>query len=377
MIKKIFLFFLILLAGVGLSSIYFSIVYPTNIPILNQNTQKQTLVYEESAVTSAVKSTLPSVVTVGIDTVINSSPSLEYNPFDLFSPPQVVPGQKQEIKQNIGSGFIVSRDGLIVTNKHVVDDTSASYKVITNDNKRYDVINIYRDPLNDIAVLKINASNLTPVKLGDSTLLQLGQMVIAIGTPLGQFQNTITTGVVSGLNRGITTGSPFQGSTEQLNNVIQTDAAINPGNSGGPLLNLNSEVIGINTAIAQGGENIGFAIPVNTIKSALNNFNLNGFSYKPPFLGIRYSMMNESTASQNNLPVGAYVVEVVSGSPADKADIKTGDVITEFAGTKLTGSTSDELYKLVVGQKVGDTINMVVYRNNQTLTKQVTLEAAQ
>ena len=177
--------------------------------------------------------------------------------------------------QNIGSGFIVSPDGLIITSKHVVSDTGATYKIITNDNKTYNVEKIYRDPSNDVAILKINppsGTKLTPLSLGDSTNLTLGQTVIAIGTSLGEFTNTVTSGIVSGLGRGITAGSPFQGYVEKLDNAIQTDAPINPGNSGGPLLNSSGQVIGINTAIAQNGQNIAFAIPVNVIKTVLTRY---------------------------------------------------------------------------------------------------------
>ena len=367
---------LILFAGFGLASLYYLNIYPTRLPKVSQAVEKQPVVYEDSQVTATVKNDLPSVITVGIDTVMNNIPSLEFNPSDPFSPPIIVPGQKQEVKQNIGSGFIVSADGFIITNKHVVSDTPASYQVITSDGKKYNVVNIYRDPLNDLAVLKINASGLKPLNLGDSTSLELGQTVIAIGTPLGEFQNTVTTGVISGLGRGISAGSLFQGSVEQLNNVIQTDAAINPGNSGGPLLNLQGEVIGINTAISSQGQNIGFAIPISSVKNVLNNFKINGgFSYQQPYLGVRYQMVNKNQGVLNNIPAGAYVAEVVSGSPADKAGIQVGDVITKFGQTDLQGNNGDELASLVLQKKVGDKVNMTLFRNNQTITVQVVLQS--
>ncbi|MCX7881139.1 MAG: trypsin-like peptidase domain-containing protein, partial [Patescibacteria group bacterium] len=210
-----------------------------------KTTEKQTLVYEESVITKVVEESLPSVVTVGIIKTTSTNDIFEIDPFNPFSPFYRIPGQKKKIEQNIGSGFIISSDGLIITNKHVVSDTDASYKVLANDNKKYQVEKIYRDPLNDLAILKINASHLKPLKLGDSNNLKLGQLVIAIGTPLGEFTNTVTQGIISGLGRGITAGSPFEGYVEKLDNVIQTDAAINPGNSGGPLLNSQGEVIGI------------------------------------------------------------------------------------------------------------------------------------
>lgn len=278
MIKKIFLFILILFAGFGMASVYYLRQIPVSVPqaTTNQKVIIQPTVVEQSAVTTAVKNNLPSVVTVGIDTVINVAPSIEFDPNNPFSLPIVKPGQRQNVKQNIGSGFIITGDGLVVTNKHVVEDATAKYKIITSNGNKYDVISIYRDSNNDVAILKINAMGLRPLALGDSSALELGQTVIAIGTPLGEYQNTVTTGVISGLNRGIIAGSPLDGSQENINGVIQTDAPINPGNSGGPLLNIDGQVIGIDTAIVQGGQNIGFAIPVNTIKNVINSFDAKG-----------------------------------------------------------------------------------------------------
>lgn len=372
--KNIFLYILFLLAGVGLANIYSLMFYRSGISQAT-SVKKQTVVTEESAVTQVVKKTLPSAVTVGIDTIINSTPTIDFNPSNPLDPFTITPGQKQEVKQNIGSGFIISGDGLIVTNKHVVADTQASYKVVTSDGKKYDVTNIYRDPLNDIAVLKINAAGLQPLQLGNSDNLQLGQLVIAIGTPLGEFQNTVTTGVISGLKRGIVAGSDFQGSAEQLNNVIQTDAPINPGNSGGPLLDSAGEVVGINTAISQQGQNLGFAIPVNTIKTVLTSFDSRGFSYQQPFLGVSYKMVNQTQAKAEKSVAGAYVVNVLTGSPADMAGIKAGDIITGFDKQQLTGNSTDELLRLVARHKVGDKVEITFWRKQQNLIKNITLVA--
>jgi len=228
---------------------------------LTPKVEKQTVVYEESAIISAIEKALPSVVTIGISKTTSTRDFFEIDPFDPFSPFKRIPGQQRKLEQNIGSGFIIADNGLIVTNKHVVADTEASYKVLTSDDKKYEVKKIYRDPLNDLAIIKIDASGLKPLNLGDSSNLKLGQSVIAIGTPLGEFKNTVTSGIISGLGRGITAGSPFENYVERLDNVIQTDAAINPGNSGGPLINLSGYAIGVNTAISQEGQNIGFAIP--------------------------------------------------------------------------------------------------------------------
>jgi len=204
-------------------------------------TEKVKIVTEESVVIEIVEKISPSVVTVGIEQRI-----ISFDPFDIFQRPQA---RKEE--QDIGSGFIVSSDGLIVTNKHVVG-VAGKYKVITHDGRKYDVESIYRDPLNDIAIVKINATGLTPVEMGDSSKIKAGQLVVAVGTPLGEFRGSVTKGIISGIGRGITTGSPFGFLAERLDDVIQTDAAINPGNSGGPLVNSSAQVIGVNTAVASG-----------------------------------------------------------------------------------------------------------------------------
>lgn len=284
--------------------------------------QKELVVYQESIVTRVIESAIPSVVTVGIDKTIQSADTLQFNPANPFAPIERVPGTTQKVEQNIGSGFIISASGLVITNKHVVGDTSAGYSVLTNDKKKYKVSKIYRDPLNDLAILKIDAEGLRPLALGNSSVLKLGQMAIAIGTPLGDFTNTVTVGIVSGLGRGISAGSPLAGHVEKLDNVIQTDAAINPGNSGGPLLNSAGQVIGINTAIASGGQNIGFAIPVNIISELINDFNKQGGSFDRPYIGLRYQMLDRKTALANKVVEGAYILEVIKGSPAEKAGIQ-------------------------------------------------------
>ncbi|NTU73371.1 trypsin-like serine protease [Candidatus Roizmanbacteria bacterium] len=341
-----------------------------------QNNTKQVVVYEESVITQVVANSLPSVVTVGINKTTSAQDRYEINPFDPFAPFRQVTGTQQKIEQNIGSGFIATKDGLIITNKHVVSDTTATYQILTNDNKKYTVDKIYRDPLNDLAILKISASNLKPLSLGNSSNLQLGQLVIAIGTPLGEFRNTVTHGIVSGLGRGITAGSPYEGYVEKLDNVIQTDAPISPGNSGGPLLNSKGEVIGINTAVAQEGQNIGFAIPANVINDLLTNFEKQGSSFERPYIGVRYKMLDQQTAVMNDLVAGAYVIEVIPNSPAAKVDIQVEDIITEIDGQKIKGGDDQEIAKSIVQKKVGDKITVKVWRNGQTVTKQITLEAA-
>lgn len=331
------------------------------------------VVSEESVVIEVVEKNSPSVVTVGITKTRTSPSVIELNPFDPFGSFQRRPGSQQKLEQDIGSGFVIGSDGLIVTNKHVVADTEAKYRIITKDDTSYDVVKIYRDQVNDLAIIKVAATNLKPVELGDSGKIKVGQLAIAIGTALGEFRNTVTTGVISGIGRGITAGSPFEGSVERLDNVIQTSAAINPGNSGGPLLNSSGQVVGVNTAVAGDGQNIGFAIPINVVKDALANFNQSG-QFNRPFLGIRYKTVAKDLAVLNDIPEGAYVVEVVAASPADTAGIKQGDIIIKFDDLRLSGANA-ELSKIIAKKKVGDSITLMVWKDGKERTVKLTLGA--
>lgn len=334
----------------------------------SKSLQTQRIVEEESAVINVVDKVSPSVVTVSAH--IPRRSILEFSPFGGFTQ-----GQQGGKPQDIGTGFIVSGDGLIVTNKHVVSLADASYKVITKENKEYDVSQINRDPSNDIAILKIDASGLTSAELGDSSNLKVGQFAIAIGTALGEFRNTVTTGVISGLGRGINAGSALEGFVERLDNVIQTDAAINPGNSGGPLLNSAGQVIGINVAIAQGAQNVGFAIPINTVKDSLNNFQTTGRFPAKPFLGVQYQMLSRETALLNDVPQGAYITEVVDASPALEAGLRAEDIIVEFDGKKVADKDGG-LAAVIGSKKVGDMVKIRVFRNGQTLDLEATLGEA-
>lgn len=327
------------------------------------------IVNEESVVTKTVEDVSPSVVTVSIET-----PQRQVLQFDIFRGLQKrTEGGSQ---QDIGSGFIVSADGLIVTNKHVVADKNSTYKVVTSDDKEYEVKDIARDPANDIAVLKIDATGLKPIPLGASDNLKVGQFVVAIGTALGEFRQTVTTGVVSGLGRGITAGSAFEGFVEQLDDVIQTDAAINPGNSGGPLLNSLGQVIGINVAVAQGAENIGFAIPVDTVKKSLNQYQSTGHFTQKPFLGVEYQMITQRAALLQEVPQGALVTNIVEGSPAQKAGIQVDDIIVKIDDEALKdkeGGVADVITK----KKVGDKVKLEIYRNNENITLEATLASSE
>lgn len=283
--------------------------------------------------------------------------------------------QKQDVAA--GTGFIVRSDGLIVTNKHVVDVSGASYTVVTNDGKKYPAKVLARDNVQDIAIVQITATNLPTVKLGDSGNLQIGQSVVAIGNALGQFSNTVSKGIVSGLARTIT-ASEGNNSSEQLDQVIQTDAAINPGNSGGPLINLNGEVIGINTAIASGAQNIGFALPINRAKKDIEDIEKTGkITY--PFLGVQYELISPDLQQQNHLALdhGAWVTKgpngpaVVAGSPAAKAGIQENDIITVVDDRTIDQTHS--LADIIQTHHVGDNLSITLNRAGKYMTVQVTL----
>lgn len=346
----------------------------TKKPLPTLTGEKVKIVTEESVVTDAVKKVGPSVVTVVEESTLGSR-SFEFGPFSIFGLPSER-GESQQ--QNIGSGFIVSADGFIITSKHVVSDIGAKYKILTVNDKKYDVLKIFRDPLNDVAILKVDQKQhpqepLKPVVLGDSSSLVVGQFVIAIGTALGEFRNTVTTGVISGLGRGITAGSQFQGYVERLDNVIQTDAAINPGNSGGPLLNSKAQVIGVNTAVAQSGQNIGFALPINIIKESLKNFNATG-QFNRPYLGVAYKVISREIALFNEVAEGAYVLDVVEDSPAEKAGIEKGDIITKIDNQRI--QKGNELAVIISKKKVGDKVSIDIFRDGKTINVNVTLSSA-
>lgn len=331
---------------------------------------QQRVLTEESVVIEVAEEVSPSVVTVGLTKTQQVIDFFQGDPFSLFRQPTT---REEKIEQDIGSGFIIDKSGLVVTNKHVVSDSQASYRIITKDGEEYEVKKIYRDPTNDLAILKIDDSGgLKPIELGESDDLKVGQFVIAIGTALGEFRHTVTTGVISGLGRGITAGSPFESYVEQLDNVIQTDAAINPGNSGGPLLNSGGQVIGVNVAVVAQGENIGFAIPINTAREVIENFNKTG-QFARPFLGVRYRMISQELALLNEIPQGAYVVEIIVDSPAEKAGIKAGDIIIKF-DDQAVRKEDGGLAKLISTKKIGDKIELTIWRDGEEIELKIKLE---
>ncbi|HBE90875.1 MAG: hypothetical protein A3G57_03145 [Candidatus Andersenbacteria bacterium RIFCSPLOWO2_12_FULL_45_8] len=304
-----------------------------------------------------------------------------FSPFNLRVPQYRQNGtQKQEIGG--GSGFIVSADGLIVTNKHVVDQEGAEYTVFRNDGTKFDAQVLAKDTVNDLAIIKIEGNDLPFLEFADSDNLKVGQTAIAIGNALAEFRNTVSVGVISGLARSITAGDNM-GQSEQLDEVIQTDAAINPGNSGGPLLSLGGQVIGVNVAVALGSENIGFALPANVAKETLESVVRTG-KIERAYIGVRYTMITPALVEKNKLSVnyGALVVRgasaeelaVVPGSPADKAGLVEGDILLEIDGVKIEGSKT--LSSLVQKRKVGETLNLKLLSKGQEKTTNVTLETA-
>jgi len=287
-------------------------------------------------------------------------------------------GQTQLQEVGGGSGFIISSDGLILTNKHVVSDINAQYSVLTNNGNTYTAKVLARDPDQDLAVLKIDATNLPTVSLGDSDSLELGQTAIAIGNALGQFSNTVSVGVVSGLGRTVVASSPDTGADETISGVIQTDAAINPGNSGGPLLDLRGDVIGIDTAVASDAQNIGFAIPINEAKAVIASVEATG-QIQAPYLGVRYEDVTPALATQKKLLItyGAWVnsggqgAAVMANSPAANAGVQAGDIIESVNGLKL--DSTHDLANVINEYEVSSTVVLVVNRGGKEVTLQATL----
>jgi len=360
----------------------------------NFNNPRVATVGQESAVVDAVEKVSPAVVSIIVSKDLPkierfySSLSPRDNLFNRFFGDNFFNFQIPQYRENGtekqeiggGTGFIVSADGYIVTNKHVVADEEADYTVLMNDENKYDAQVIARDPASDLAVLKIDANDLPVVEFGSSKNLKVGQTVIAIGNALGEFTNTVSAGVISGLSRSIVAGGSSLGS-ERLNGVIQTDASINPGNSGGPLLNIAGQVIGINTAIASGAQNIGFAIPIDEVKNTIENVQEHGKLIRP-WLGVRYIMINDELVKANNLDVdhGALVVRgeqrtdlaVIPGSPADKAGLEENDIILEVNGQKLD---EDNTLIQVIGKfSPSDTITLKIMHQGEEKKVKVTLK---
>jgi serine protease Do len=354
---------------------------------------KQSIFSLDRLVIDAVKKTNPGVVSIVISKEVPTyetfmQPSPFNNSFPGFFPnfnfniPQYRQNGTEKKEIGGGSGFFVSEDGLIVTNKHVVDADDVEYTVLTNDGKKHDAKVVARDPILDIAIIKIEGTGFPSLLLGNSDAVEVGQSVIAIGNALAEFRNTVSVGVISGLARSIVAGDS-SGRSELLDHVIQTDAAINPGNSGGPLLDLSGRVVGVNVAVAQGSQNIGFALPINSIKSAIESVKTTGKIVRP-YLGVRYVTINTEMKEKNNLSIDYGVLvkagtdtnelAVIPGSPADIAGIVENDIILEVDGVKLDEETS--LASLIRVKNIGDIVNLKILHKGEEKTVQVTLKPA-
>jgi len=373
----------------GLAGSYFGVKYfssPSS-PGSSTETVKTQVVDEQSSVIDVVEKNKQSVVSIVITKNVPVYEQYYSNPFssDFFGSDWPFTSQKQvgeeEKEVGAGSGFIVSEDGMIVTNKHVVEDESADYTVILENGDKLSTQVLARDPYLDLAVLKVDKHFDQYIKLGDSGDLKVGQSVIAIGYSLGQFEGTVSTGIISGLSRQVTAGDG-SGTSEVLDDVIQTDAAINPGNSGGPLLDINGNAIGINVAMAEGAENIGFSIPINNVKTVVESVKTNGKIVRP-YLGVRYVPITSDIQKENNLSVDYGVLitrgekstdlAVTPGGPADKAGLQENDIILEIDGQKLTSDVS--LQGQIIKHQAGDEVNLRVLSKGSEKDVTVKLES--
>ncbi len=359
-------------------------------PLSGSGTMTQKIfVAEEEATIAAVKKVQSAVVSIVIKKNLNQLYQERNQNFFFIDPltgrriqstPAPSANGDQEKEIGGGTGFIVSGDGYVITNKHVVSDKGATYSVFLSDGTEYKGQLLDTDPINDLAILKIDGKNLPTVTLGDSSDIQVGATVLAIGNSLNEYRQTVSKGIISGMNRSITASDSNGSGVEQLDGIIQTDAAINPGNSGGPLVNLSGEVIGINTAIDQSGQLIGFALPINDAKFIVDSVKAYGRVIRPQ-LGVRYMMITKPVAKANQLPVeyGALVVRgekaselaVIPGSPADKAGLVENDIILEINGQKL--DEKNQLAKIIQNFKPGDTVSLKIFHKGEEKTVAVTL----
>lgn len=351
---------------------------------------------KKSPIVQTVEKITPAVVSIIISKNLPKIEKYYIQPFDEFLGPYGPPitqyrqGGKQKVKIGGGSGFFVSSEGVIITNRHVIMSPDVEYTIITTDEKKYEAEVLARDSVNDVAIIKIkNAKDkkFPIIELGDSNKINLGQEVIAVGNALGAFQNTVSTGVVSGLSRFITAQDGISGHMSQLRGLVQTDAAINPGNSGGPLVDLDGKVIAVNVAIVLGAQNIGFAIPINNAKKDLDDLKKHGRIIQP-FLGVRYILINKKLREDFagkygvRLPVdygaliirepGAGDIAVVPGSPAAKAGLMERDIILEFNKKKIT--EKNPLQELIHQCKPGNSIKVKILRNDKIGITTIKLE---
>jgi len=337
---------------------------------------------DKSPIVEIAKRVCPAVITVVISKDLPKIEGFYLFPFKgkEFVVPKIEKRGKEKTKIGGGSGFIVSSDGYIFTSNHVVADTKADYTIILEPRKKYPAKVLARNSINDVAVLKINAKNLPSLELDDSGKIELGEEVLAVGNALGEFHDTLSSGIISGLSRYITAFGGLTQQADRLRGLIQTDAAINPGNSGGPLINMEGKVIGINTAMVMGAQNIGFAIPINYAKRDLEEVKKYG-RIKVPFLGIRYILISKEMAKKNKLPVnyGALIVRetlgespIVKESTADRAGIKEFDIILECRGEKIT--LKNPLANILQKCKIGEEVTLKILREKKEMTLKAKLE---
>ncbi|MBU4274308.1 trypsin-like peptidase domain-containing protein [Patescibacteria group bacterium] len=335
------------------------------------------------SIVEIAKRACPAVITIVVSKDLPKIEGFYMFPFGgkEYMMPNIQDGNKKRKTQiGGGSGFIISKDGYVITSNHVVADTTAKYTVILEPKKKYSAKILSRNPINDVAILKIEEKNLPYLELADSSKIELGEEVVAIGNALGEFHDTLSAGIVSGLSRYITAISGLSQQAENLRGLIQTDAAINPGNSGGPLVNMEGKVIGINTAVVMGAQNIGFAIPIDYAKKDLEEIKKYG-KIIVPFLGIKYVLISEEMARVNKLPVhyGALVVRetlgeppVIKDSPAEKTGVKEFDIILECRGEKIT--LKNPLANILQKCKIGEKATLKILREKQEIDLVITLE---
>ena len=336
---------------------------------------------EKSPIIEIAKKVCPAVITIVISKDLPKIEGFYFLPFgnQQLAMPKLNK-KKEKTKIGGGSGFIVSPDGYVITSSHVVVEPEADYTVILEPEKRYSAKVVSRDPINDIAILKIMGRNFPYLKMGNSDKIELGETVIAVGNALGEFHDSVSVGIISGLSRYLATFNNFIGQTESLRGLIQTDAAINPGNSGGPLININGKVIGINTAAVIGAQNIGFAIPINYIKNDLQEVKKYG-RVKRPFLGVKYILLNKEITEKNKLFVdyGALITRetfgepaILKGGPAEKTGLKEYDIILECNKEKITERNS--LAHILQKFKVNDEVFLKVLRDKKEIILKAKLE---
>ncbi len=336
----------------------------------------------KSPFVSIAKKVCPAVITIVISKDLPKIEGFYMMPFggNDFMLPKIKDGHTEPTKIGGGSGFIISKDGLILTSRHVVEDQEADYTILVEPTKKYPAKVLARDPINDIAILKIEEKNLPYLELGDSNKLELGQEVIAIGNALGEFHDTVSAGIVSGLSRYIQATNEMTRQAERLRGLIQTDAAINPGNSGGPLVSMDGKVVGVNTAMVMGAQNIGFAIPINYAKKDLEEIKKFG-KIKVPFLGVKYIILNKELAEKNKLPVdyGALVVRevlgeraVINGSGAEKCGLREFDIILEANKEKIT--TDNPFSEILQKCQIDQEIEMKVLREGKEIILRAKLD---